>query len=135
MHAQSLSHVWLCDPMDCSPPGSSVQGILLARILEQLAIFHSKVSSWPRNQTGISCVSWIGKIILYHCATWISVDVNIFLILLGFSIFCCFWTSTSYCWKLIFLVWFSSSFFPVDPRIFGQSYASITWKVWRSPSY
>ena len=32
--AQSFSHVWLCDPMDCSPPGSSVHGILQARILE-----------------------------------------------------------------------------------------------------
>ena len=29
----------LCDPMDCSPPGSSVQGILQARILEWVAIF------------------------------------------------------------------------------------------------
>ena len=33
-HAQLLSHVWLfCDPIDCSPPGSSVFGILQARIL------------------------------------------------------------------------------------------------------
>ena len=31
-----LSHVTLCDPMDCSPPGSSVHGILQARILEWL---------------------------------------------------------------------------------------------------
>ena len=29
-----FNHVWLCDPMDCSPPGSSVHGILRARILE-----------------------------------------------------------------------------------------------------
>ena len=29
--AQSLSHVWLCDPMDCSPPGSSVHGIFLGK--------------------------------------------------------------------------------------------------------
>ena len=35
VHAQSLSHVkTLCDPMDCSPPGSSVHGIIQARILE-----------------------------------------------------------------------------------------------------
>ena len=32
----------LCDPMDCSPPDSSVHGILLARILEWVAIFFSK---------------------------------------------------------------------------------------------
>ena len=31
-----LSHVWLCNPMDCSPPGSSVHGILQARILSGL---------------------------------------------------------------------------------------------------
>ena len=32
----------LCDPTDCSPPGSSVQGVLQARILEWVAIFFSK---------------------------------------------------------------------------------------------
>ena len=38
-----------CDPMDCSPPGSSVHGILQARILEWVAISFSRVSSQPRN--------------------------------------------------------------------------------------
>ena len=33
-----LSHVWLCDPMDCSPPGSNVHGVLQARILEWFSI-------------------------------------------------------------------------------------------------
>ena len=43
---QSLSCVWtLCDPTDCSPPGSSVHGISLARILEWVAISYSKGSS------------------------------------------------------------------------------------------
>ena len=38
-HAQSLSHVYLfCDPMDCSPPGSSVHGISQARILDGLPL-------------------------------------------------------------------------------------------------
>ena len=37
-HAQWLSSVWLCNPMDYSPPGSSVHGIILARILEWVAI-------------------------------------------------------------------------------------------------
>ena len=36
-----FSHVWLCDPMDCSPPGSCVPGILQARILEWVAISFS----------------------------------------------------------------------------------------------
>ena len=43
---ESLSHVQLlCDPMDCSPPGSSVHGILQARVLERVAISSSKGSS------------------------------------------------------------------------------------------
>ena len=41
----------LCDPMDCSPPGSSVHGILQARILQWLAISFSRGSSPPRDQT------------------------------------------------------------------------------------
>ena len=41
----------LCDPMDCSPPGSSVHEILQARILEWVAIPSSRESSWPRDQT------------------------------------------------------------------------------------
>ena len=39
----------LCDPMDCSPAGSSVHGILQARILEWVAISFSRGSSRPRN--------------------------------------------------------------------------------------
>ena len=39
----------LCNPMDCSPPGSSVHGISQARILEWVAIPFSKGSSWPRD--------------------------------------------------------------------------------------
>ena len=60
----------LCNPMDYSPPGSSVHRIFQARILEWVAIFYSRGSSWPRDWTHISCVSCIGKQILYHCDTW-----------------------------------------------------------------
>ena len=56
----------LCNPMDCSPPGSSVHGSLQARILEWVVISFSRGSSRPRDQTGIS---WIDKQILYHWAT------------------------------------------------------------------
>ena len=42
----------LCDPMDCSPPGSSVHGILQARILDWVAISLSRGSSQPRNHPG-----------------------------------------------------------------------------------
>ena len=37
----------LCDPMDCSPLGSSIHGIFQARILEWVAISFSRGSSWP----------------------------------------------------------------------------------------
>ena len=49
----------VCDPMDGSPSGSSVHGILQARILEWVAISSSRGSSQPRDQTCISCVSCI----------------------------------------------------------------------------
>ena len=42
-----FSHVRLCDPMDCSPPGSSVHGILQARVLEWVATPSSRGSSQP----------------------------------------------------------------------------------------
>ena len=44
------SHLTLCDPMDCSPPGSSVHGIPQARILEGVAMLSSRGSSPPRGQ-------------------------------------------------------------------------------------
>ena len=47
----SCSVMSLCDPLDCSLPGSSVHGILLARILEWVAISSSRGSSQPRDQT------------------------------------------------------------------------------------
>ena len=46
-----------CDPMDYSPPDSSVHGILQARILELVAIPFSRGSSWPRDQTWVSCTA------------------------------------------------------------------------------
>ena len=54
-----LSHVQLCNPMDCGPPGCSVHGILLARILEWVAMPFSRGSSWPRDWTWVSCSSCI----------------------------------------------------------------------------
>ena len=50
----------LCNPMDCSQPGSSVHGILLARILEWVAISSSRVSSQPRDGNHVS----------YHVLHW-----------------------------------------------------------------
>ena len=47
----------LCDPMDCSLPGSSVHGILQARVLEWVAMLSSRASSQPRDQTWVSCMA------------------------------------------------------------------------------
>ena len=49
----------LCDTMDCGLPGSSVQGILQARILEWAAIPCSRGSSWPRDGTQVSCEQFL----------------------------------------------------------------------------
>ena len=45
------------DPMDCSPPRSSVHGTLQARILQWVAISFSRASSWPRDQTQVSYIA------------------------------------------------------------------------------
>ena len=47
----------LCDPMDCSLPGSSVRGILQARILEWVAFPLSRGSFQPRDQTQVFCTA------------------------------------------------------------------------------
>ena len=46
----------LCDPMDCNLPGSSLHGILQARVLEWVAISFSRGSSRPRDRTRVSCI-------------------------------------------------------------------------------
>ena len=53
----------LCDPMDCSSPGSSVHGILQARILEWVAIPSSSGSSQPGDGTRLS---WVDRRVLRH---------------------------------------------------------------------
>ena len=61
-----LSCLTLCDPMDLSPPGSSVNGILQARILEWVAMPSSRRSSELRDRTRVSYVSCIGRWVIYH---------------------------------------------------------------------
>ena len=47
----------LCNPMDCSPPGSSIHRILQARILEWVVISFAREPSRPRNQTQVSLIA------------------------------------------------------------------------------
>ena len=79
-----LSHVWLCGPMDCSPPGSTVHGILQARILEWVAI--SSSSDWPRDRTMVSCI--VGRFYTTR-VTWeapiMMVTFSIVICLVGFA--------------------------------------------------
>ena len=66
----------LCDPMDCSLPGSSVHGILQARILEWVAMPFSRGSSWPRNWTQVSRIGgrfftiWATREVLVIIPAW-----------------------------------------------------------------
>ena len=58
VHAKLLqSCPTLCDPMDCSPPGSSVHGIFQARVMEWAVISFSRGSSRPRGQTRVSSIA------------------------------------------------------------------------------
>ena len=60
-----------CNHMDCIVPGSSVHGISQERLLEWVAISSSRGSSWPKDQSCDSCVSWIvGR---FFTAEWCSV--------------------------------------------------------------
>ena len=68
-HACLLSHfsrVRLCDPIDCSPPGSSVQGIFQARILEWVAMPSSRRIFQTQDPTSASYISCVGRQVLHH---------------------------------------------------------------------
>ena len=57
VHTESLQLcLTLLDYMDCSPLGASVHGILQARTLEWIAIYFSRGSSQPGDQTGVYCI-------------------------------------------------------------------------------
>ena len=61
-----FSCVRLFHPVDRSPPGSAVHGILQARILAWVSMPSSRGSSPPRGRSQVSCVSFIGSLVLYH---------------------------------------------------------------------
>ena len=62
----STKSLQLCPTLDCRPPGSSVHGILQARILEWVAMPSSRVPSQPRDHAQVSYVSCISRWFLYH---------------------------------------------------------------------
>ena len=60
----------LCNPMDCSLPGSPSMEFPRQEHWSGVAISYSRGSSQPRDQTWVSQVSCTGTWILYHCVTW-----------------------------------------------------------------
>ena len=77
----ALPCLTLCDPMDCSPPGSSVHGVLQARILEWIAI-SSGGSSPPRDRNWVSCIA--GRLFTIW-ATGKTCSISLLLLLCHFS--------------------------------------------------
>ena len=75
VHAQSC--LTLCNPMNCSLPGSSVHGFLQANILEWVAVAFSRGSSQPKNQTHFSCISCIAGGFFTKWATWETQNYHI----------------------------------------------------------
>ena len=61
----------LCDPIDCSLPGSSIYGIFQARVLEWVAISFSRGSSRPRNWI------WVSHIVGRHFTVWATREVSV----------------------------------------------------------
>ena len=83
-----------CDSQDCNLPGSSVQGIFQARILEWIAISTPGESSWPRDRTHVSYISCIGRWILYHCTIWetqTTVYITIYFLIIRLFLYCYKW--------------------------------------------
>ena len=72
------SYPSLCNPMGCSLPGSSVDGLLQARIMEWIAIPFSRDSDWPRNQAQVSCnvgglfTIWATRALSYTFLSWVD---------------------------------------------------------------
>ena len=98
-----FNHVWLCDPVDHSPPGSTVHGIFWARILQWAVVSSSRESSRPRDQTRTSCIAgrfFITWAIKEVPSLWIIIDKSIHNIKLH----------KSACFPVHFL-WFRWSFF------------------------
>ena len=92
-YACVLSRVQLfCDPMDCGPPGSSVYGILQARILEWVVIPFSRGSSQPKDWTLVSCIA--GRFYIIWTTTEDPYDIHSYLIC-DFSYIRYF---NDYCW-------------------------------------
>ena len=117
----------LCDPIDCSPPGSFVHGILQARVLEWVSISSSRGSSQPRDQTHVSSGFFIGRQIFF-----LSFFFFFFLKDNYFTEFCCFQSNLSMNQPYVYI--YSLSFeapscLPPHPTCPGW-YRAPVWVSW-----
>ena len=87
-----------CNPRDCSRPGSSVHGILQARILEWVAIPFPKGSSQPKDRACVSCLLHCSRII-YHLRCLGSPNMITSLIKSTFMTSSCTWVKEFFSWK------------------------------------
>ena len=71
----------LCNPMDCSLPGSSVHGTFQARIMEWVAISFSREYSRPKDQTQVTCIA--GRFF----TVWATREAQLFFLCLPMYIF------------------------------------------------
>ena len=82
-------YLTLCNPMDCSLPGSSVHGIFQARVLERIAISSSKGSSRPRNQIHVSGFYCADSLPLHHLRSLMNAYVKAHQIIhLKYAVYC-----------------------------------------------
>ena len=91
MHAQSCPTLW--DPVDYSPPGSSIHGIFKARILQWVAISYSKGSSQPRDWTCTSSISFTGSGVFSTVPPGKQVDMKSFIVFIFFFFLVFIWFS------------------------------------------
>ena len=100
--AQSLSHVHLCNPMDYSPPDSLFTEFSRQEYWSVVAIYFSRGSSWPRDQTHVFCISCTGRRILYYWATW-KAQITIIWGVFSYVKLSLIPTGAEYCFFLVFL--------------------------------
>ena len=94
----------LCNPMECSPPGSSVHGILQARILEGVVMSSSRGSSQPRDWTQVSCTA--DRFFTIWATILMNVKWDLILILIWNSQQLVILSLFSYaCWAFVYLLW------------------------------
>ena len=106
----------LCDLVDCSLPGFSLHRILQARILEWVAIFFSRGSSWPRDRTQVSRIAgrrfnlWGTREALNSMNMWLNLDAASQFSFALPNVMTLFWTLPSFFIQYLFPLIISSSF-------------------------